>query len=75
VARSGTVLFISADPLTVSPKEKTALKNALAIAAAIQPEAVPLGWVQTMLPEKWSLGGGVAQFDWYPKEGVDFFNG
>ena len=73
VARSGTVLFISADPATVSPPEKTLLKTALAIAARIQPETTPLGWMETMFPDQWRLGDKVTRFNWYGKEGVDFF--
>jgi len=75
VARSGTVLFISADPVSVSSMEKTLLKNALAMAAQGQPEAVPLGWMDTMFPDRWRLGNTAMQFNWYSKEGVDFFPG
>jgi alpha-galactosidase len=73
VARSGTVLFISADPAHVTPEEKRLLKTALAAAARIQPEAQPLDWMETTTPERWRLGGKTASFTWFGKEGVDFF--
>ena len=38
VTKSGTPLFISADPSTVSAEEKQMLKTALAAAARVQPE-------------------------------------
>jgi alpha-galactosidase len=74
VARSGTVLFVSTDPATVSPTEKALLKNALALAARIQPEAAPLGWMETMFPDRWRLGDILTKFSWYEKEGVDYFS-
>lgn len=73
VARSGTVLFISADPAAVTAEEKTLLRDALTAAARVQPEAAPVGWMDTMFPEKWRLGGTLTSYDWYGKEGVDFF--
>jgi alpha-galactosidase len=73
VARSGTVLFVSADPATVSAEEKTLLKNALAIAAQIQPEPAPIAWMDTMFPDRWRLGNTVTRYNWHGKEGVDFF--
>jgi len=73
VARSGAVLFISADPAEVTPEEKGLLKTALAAAARIQPEAEPLDWMETTTPERWRLGEKAARFSWFGEEGVDFF--
>ncbi len=73
VARSGAVLFISADPANVTPEEKGLLKTALTAAARIQPEAEPLDWTETTSPERWRLGGKAERFTWFGKEGVDFF--
>ena len=73
VSRSGTALFISADPATVSAEEKALLKNALALAARVQPEAEPLDWLETMFPAHWRFGNQRASFNWFGKEGVDFF--
>jgi alpha-galactosidase len=73
VARSGAVLFISADPATVSPLEKDLLKNALAKAARVQPEAAAVDWTLTMFPERWRLEESLASFSWFGMEGVDPF--
>ncbi|MDR3675915.1 MAG: hypothetical protein P4N24_10530, partial [Acidobacteriota bacterium] len=73
VARSGTALFISANPAEVTGEEKRMMKEALATAARIQPEAEPLDWMETTSPERWRLGGKTARFTWFGKEGVDFF--
>jgi alpha-galactosidase len=73
VAQSGAVLFISADPAEVTPEEKGLLKTALTAAARIQPEAEPLDWMETTSPARWQLGGKIARFTWFGKEGVDFF--
>jgi alpha-galactosidase len=71
VAKSGTALFISADPATVRSQEKKMLKTALATAARIQPEAEPLDWMETMSPKLWSLAGETASFDWFGGEGAN----
>jgi alpha-galactosidase len=73
VARSGAALFISADPAHISAEEKDLLKAALSTAARIQPEAEALDWMDTTTPRRWRLGGEVARFTWFGKEGVDFF--
>ncbi|HWC96189.1 MAG TPA: hypothetical protein VG456_05560 [Candidatus Sulfopaludibacter sp.] len=65
VARSGTALFISADPAAVTPEQKPALKAALAAAARPQEPAVPLDWLDTTVPENWRLDGKPVHFDWY----------
>ena len=69
VARSGTALFISADPAAVQPEHKPALKAALAEAAKGQVlPAVPLDWMDTTTPERWLLGGKETRFNWYQDE-------
>jgi alpha-galactosidase len=73
VARSGAVLFISADPADVTTEEKAMLKAALSVAARIQPEAEPIDWMETTSPARWRLGGKAARFNWFEKEGVDLF--
>jgi alpha-galactosidase len=71
VTKSGTALFISADPSAVTAEEKQMLKTALAAAARVQPEAEPLDWMETMSPKRWSLGGKIASFDWFGEEGAN----
>ncbi len=72
VARSGTALFISADPARVTAEEKGLLKEALSAASHIQPQAQAVDWMETMTPRRWQFGNGMAGFDWFGKEGVDF---
>ena len=65
VARSGTALFISADPAVVAAEHKPALKAALAEAALAHAPAVPLDWMDTTVPQQWRLDGKTVQYDWY----------
>jgi hypothetical protein len=71
VTKSGTALFISAEPRTVTGEEKKMLKTALAAAARVQPEAEPLDWMETMPPKRWSLESETASFDWFGEEGAN----
>jgi len=65
VARSGTALFISADPAAVQPEQKPALKAALAEALRAQEPGVPLDWMDTTTPERWRLNGKEVRYNWY----------
>jgi alpha-galactosidase len=65
VARSGTALFISADPAVVAAEHKPALKAALAEAARAHAPAVPLDWMDTTVPQRWRLDGKTVRYDWY----------
>jgi alpha-galactosidase len=66
LARSGTPLFVSADPAAVGPEQKAALKEAFALAARPQPVAEPLDWLDTICPRRWRFGSGeTATYDWY----------
>jgi alpha-galactosidase len=68
VARSGTALFISADPSAIQPEQKPELKAALAAAARAQEPGVPLDWMDTTTPERWRLDGKELRYDWYIEE-------
>jgi alpha-galactosidase len=74
VTKSGTALFISADPSTVTADEKQMLKTALASAARIQPEVEPLDWMETMSPKRWHLGGRIVSFEWFGEQGANPFS-
>jgi len=65
VARSGTALFISADPSAVQPEHRIELKAALAEAARPQSPGVPLDWMDTTTPERWRLNGKEVRYHWY----------
>jgi len=68
VARSGTALFISADPAAIAAAQKPALKAALAEAAHNHPPAVPLDWTDTTTPERWLLDGKTVRYNWYEND-------
>ncbi|HUY12101.1 MAG TPA: hypothetical protein VMX16_00535, partial [Terriglobia bacterium] len=71
VARSGTALFVSADPATVTAEDRKMLKAALAAGSRLQPQAEPLDWMETMSPDKWKLHGKTVGFNWFGEEGAD----
>jgi alpha-galactosidase len=68
VARSGTALFISADPAAVKEEHKPALKAALAAAARPIEPGAPLDWMETTFPERWRLEGKPVRYDWYAED-------
>ena len=65
VARSGTALFVSADPAALAADQKPALRAALAQAARTHPSAAALRWMDTMTPEDWDLDGKPSRYNWY----------
>ncbi len=74
LARSGTPLFVSADPKAVGDlngEQAEALRRAYAAAAEPRPAAEPLDWMETTCPRTWKLGGEEVRFDWSGAEGVD----
>ena len=68
VARSGTALFVSADPAVVAAEHKPALKAALAEAARTHEPGVPLDWINTTVPERWRLDGKTTRYNWYEED-------
>ena len=65
VARSGTALFISADPAAVMAEQRPALQEALAAAARAHEPAAALDWMDTAVPERWRLDGKNVRYNWY----------
>jgi alpha-galactosidase len=68
VARSGTALFLSADPAAVDTEQKPVLRAALAAAAQAHEPGVPLDWMDTTTPARWRLDGKIVRYDWYAEE-------
>lgn len=64
VARSGTPLFISAQPEATGPDQKAAIREAFALAAHELPTGEPLDWMETPTPRSWLLEGSVRKYDW-----------
>ena len=73
VARSGTPLFVSADPRAVGAEQKEVLKRAFADAARQQPLCEQLDWLEMTVPGRWRLQGKTAEYDWFGPEGATPF--
>ncbi len=70
VVRTGSALFVSPDPVSVTVEEKKALSAAFATASRAPANPQPLDWMDTTAPERWSLSGDVADFEWFGDEGA-----
>ncbi len=56
LAKSGTPLFVSADPDAIGPEQRKALIEAFTLAAMEQTPAEPLDWLSNTCPTRWSCG-------------------
>ena len=65
LARSGTPLFVSADPAAVGAAQSAALREAFTLAALEQPVAEPLDWLDTTCPSSWKIPSGELRYDWF----------
>ena len=73
LARSGTALFVSADPKVAAlPEVRAALNEAFARAATPQPDAEPLDWQSTTCPRHWKFGDEEHHYDWSPFPDTSF---
>jgi len=66
VAKSGTPLFISAQPDAVGAEQKVAIRDAFALASRERPLGQPLDWMETQWPRSWKFGDETKVFDWSP---------
>ena len=66
VARSGTALFVSVDPRTVTPEEKGAFRAAMqtALCGGAPGGCEPLDWLDTTTPRTWRMGGARVGYAW-----------
>lgn len=65
LARSGTPLFVSADPNAIGPEQHAALQEAFSLAATVQTPAEPLDWLDTTCPRHWKTADGIVrEYDW-----------
>ena len=64
VAKSGTPLFISAQPEATGPEQMQTIKECFALASQDLPVGEPLDWMETAVPKKWKLNGEVVSFNW-----------
>jgi alpha-galactosidase len=64
VARSGTMLFVSAAPDAIGAPQRRDLTAALALASMPQPLGEPLDWQRTVTPSRWRLAHRERTYDW-----------
>lgn len=69
LARSGTALFVSADPAALTADSRLAIRRAFATASLPRPVAEPLDWLDTTTPARWNAGGQTVAYDWFGAEG------
>lgn len=63
LAKSGSPLFVSAQPSALTEEMKKDLKEAFAINAIQENEAEPLDWLYNNSPQKWMIDGKEQEFD------------
>ncbi len=64
LAKSGTTLFIFAQPDAVGGEQKEFIKECFKIASHNIPITEPLDWMENPLPAKWKLNSEVRTFNW-----------
>jgi alpha-galactosidase len=64
VAKSGTPLFISAQPEAMGTVQKEVIKECFKTASQNVPLGEPLDWMDNPVPKKWKLNENVEVFDW-----------
>jgi alpha-galactosidase len=73
VARSGTALFVSVDPRTVTPEQKAAFRAAMqtALSGGAPGGCEPLDWLGTTTPREWRLGSEKVTYHWEEPAGAN----
>lgn len=64
VAKSGTPLFISAQPEATGAEQKAFIKDCFRWASKPLPVGEPLDWLGNAFPELWKLNGETLHFNW-----------
>lgn len=64
VAKSGTPLFISAQPDATGTKQKQSIRECFKLASGYIPIGEPLDWIENPFPEVWKLNGKRESFNW-----------
>lgn len=72
VARSGTALFVSADPTTITPEQKAAFHAAMqtALSGGTPGGCEPLDWLHTTAPRTWRIGSETVTYAWEEPAGA-----
>jgi len=64
VAKSGTPLFISAQPEATGETQKESIRECFKLASQKLPLGEPLDWLETPFPKKWKLNNELHSFEW-----------
>ena len=64
LSRSGTPLFVSADPSALGSEQCEALREAFSRAAVLWDVAEPLDWQTTLTPAAWRTAEGERRYEW-----------
>ena len=67
---SGTSMFVSVKPGSLTPDEEQELSEMLRENARRRAPAEPLDWQDTGLPQEWLLDGQKTDFHWYEPAGL-----
>jgi alpha-galactosidase len=72
VSRSGTALFVSINPLTVTAEQKTLLKQAMQRALTKNPDLTceAMDWLHTTCPRAWQFNGSTIHYRWEEGSGA-----
>ena len=73
VAHSGTALFVSVDPRTVTAEQKNAFRAAMqtALSGGAPGGCRPLDWMHTTAPRIWRIGTERVSYHWDEPAGAD----
>ncbi|MBN2814075.1 MAG: hypothetical protein JXQ80_08355 [Bacteroidales bacterium] len=64
LAKSGTPLFISAQPEATGTEQKAFIKECFTLASKALPVGEPMDWLENAFPVKWKLNGKTVTFNW-----------
>lgn len=68
LSKSGTPLFVSARPASLTEEMKAALKEAFVRSSVQTDIAEPLDWEYNKTPMVWSFNGERVEYDWFTEE-------
>ena len=72
VSRSGTALFVSINPLTVTAEQKVWLKQSMQRALTKNPDlsCEATDWLRTTCPREWQFNGSTTHYHWEEGSGA-----
>ena len=70
LSKSGTSMFVSVAPGTLSEDQEDALRKMLSFNSLPREITQPLDWQDTTIPQIWMIDGEVVRYHWYGTRGV-----